>query len=156
MFKAKRFSVCSGTGVSRISPMNAFDNALYDAGIGDLNLISVSSVLPAGIVEVYDFTKKVGAFHPCVIAKSEGFRERMMAGLCFGFRKDGDGGYVAEYAVNDYDMTSQDFEKELHDRLEEMGEKRNIELIDVDCKIAELELNEEAYGCAVVVLVYLP
>ena len=37
--------------------LNAFDNALLDAGIGDVNLIKVSSILPTGaeIVELPNF-----------------------------------------------------------------------------------------------------
>jgi pyruvoyl-dependent arginine decarboxylase len=30
------------------TPLNAFDNALLDAGIGDVNLIKVSSIIPPG------------------------------------------------------------------------------------------------------------
>jgi arginine decarboxylase len=34
------------------TPLNAFDNALLDAGIGDLNLIRMSSIIPPGAVPV--------------------------------------------------------------------------------------------------------
>jgi arginine decarboxylase len=43
----KHFKVVSGVGRSRY-PLVAFDNALRYAGIGDFNLVKVSSILPAG------------------------------------------------------------------------------------------------------------
>jgi arginine decarboxylase len=50
--------------------LNAFDNALLVAGIGDINLIKVSSILPLGtkIVEMPGF--KVGEMVNCVIAQA--------------------------------------------------------------------------------------
>jgi arginine decarboxylase len=48
--------------------LNAFDNALLDAGIGDVNLIKVSSILPSGteVVPVPDFC--AGDMINCVMA----------------------------------------------------------------------------------------
>ncbi len=38
--------IVQGVGESNHSPLNAFDNALVDAGIGHLNLITYSSIIP--------------------------------------------------------------------------------------------------------------
>jgi arginine decarboxylase len=50
------------------SKLNAFDNALLDAGIGDVNLIKVSSILPLGteVVPVPKFP--AGDMVNCVLA----------------------------------------------------------------------------------------
>ena len=49
--------------------LNAFDNALSDAGIGDVNLIKVSSML-AGNTEVTDLGKlKAGSMVNCVLSE---------------------------------------------------------------------------------------
>ena len=49
--------------------LNAFDNALTDAGIGDVNLIKVSSML-AGNAEVAELPKlKAGAMVNCVLSE---------------------------------------------------------------------------------------
>ncbi len=51
------------------SKLNAFDNALTDAGIGDVNLIKVSSML-AGNAEVNELPKlKAGAMVNCVLSE---------------------------------------------------------------------------------------
>ena len=49
--------------------LNAFDNALSDAGIGDVNLIKVSSML-AGNAEIIDLpTLKPGSMVNCVLSE---------------------------------------------------------------------------------------
>jgi pyruvoyl-dependent arginine decarboxylase len=49
--------------------LNAFDNALSDAGIGDVNLIKVSSML-AGNAEICDLPKlKAGSMVNCVLSE---------------------------------------------------------------------------------------
>ena len=49
--------------------LNAFDNALSDAGIGDVNLIKVSSML-AGNAEIVKLPKlKAGAMVNCVLSE---------------------------------------------------------------------------------------
>ena len=48
----KKFFVTSGCAVSKVSDLNAFDQALKEAKIGELNLVSVSSVLPVGAKQV--------------------------------------------------------------------------------------------------------
>ena len=45
----KKYTIVSGTGISEYS-LVSFDNALRNAGIGDFNLVKVSSILPAGCV----------------------------------------------------------------------------------------------------------
>ncbi|MGN0176330.1 MAG: pyruvoyl-dependent arginine decarboxylase [Methanobrevibacter sp.] len=51
------------------SKLNAFDNALTNAGIGDVNLIKVSSML-AGNAEINELPKlKAGAMVNCVLSE---------------------------------------------------------------------------------------
>ena len=48
---AKEFTMTSGVGVSD-KKLPSFDKALLDAGVGNYNLVRLSSILPAGCVEV--------------------------------------------------------------------------------------------------------
>ena len=50
------------------SKLNAFDNALLDAGIGDVNLIKVSSIIPANSEFVELPKLKPGDMTNCVLA----------------------------------------------------------------------------------------
>ncbi|MFA0776005.1 MAG: hypothetical protein THHGLFOP_001532 [Candidatus Fervidibacter sp.] len=76
------------------TPLNAFDNALLTAGIGDVNLIKVSSIVPPG-AEVLTETPNLprGALVPCVYAErtSETPGERIAVALAVGLADDGFG-----------------------------------------------------------------
>ncbi|MGM0510287.1 MAG: pyruvoyl-dependent arginine decarboxylase [Thermoplasmatota archaeon] len=151
-----KFALVKGKGVSKISKMNALDKAMLSAGIGDINMIKVSSVLPPEIERVEDFPDDIGAFRPCVIAKAVGKGKDLGAGLAYGFRKDKKGGYVAENSqvTENFDMNK--FESRLMKKITKMGEDRDIELDGFVTETIELKVKEDEFGCALVVLVYLP
>ena len=47
----KSYSFCSGSAEAP-TPLNCFDAALLDAGIGNTNLVKISSILPPGCREI--------------------------------------------------------------------------------------------------------
>ncbi|MFW5914283.1 MAG: pyruvoyl-dependent arginine decarboxylase, partial [Thermoplasmatota archaeon] len=93
----KKFFVTSGSAISMVSDLNAFDKALINSGIGEQNVVSVSSVLPVGAKQVPIRDLPMGAVTHCVLAQMRGNEGEMIsAGIAYGNRKDGQGGYVAE------------------------------------------------------------
>ena len=89
----ENFCLVSGKNEG-ITELNAFDNALIDAGIGDTNLIKVTSIIPAGC----KFRKKPkqflkGEFIPVVYAeKTSSLKgERIASALGVGTASDGFG-----------------------------------------------------------------
>src|SRR6266487_4670077 len=92
-----KFFVTSGNAVSKVSHLNALDEALQNAGLSEQNIVSVSSVLPVGIKPVRKRDLPMGAITFCVLAQQRGGEgETISAGIAYGFRDDGFGGYVAE------------------------------------------------------------
>lgn len=74
--------------------LNAFDNALLDAGIGNVNLIKVSSIVPPGAEVVLERpVLPRGALVPCVYAErtSDVPSERIAVALAVGLAEDGFG-----------------------------------------------------------------
>lgn len=73
--------ITAGKGYGR-SALNAFDSALLDAGIGDLNLIRVSSILPPGaeIIDLRENSKAMqlalGAIVPVVYSYTSSDRDK--------------------------------------------------------------------------------
>ncbi len=59
----KRFFLVSGKGDAS-SELNAFDAALLEAGIGNTNLVKLSSILPPGAQEVDFYSFPMGSFVP--------------------------------------------------------------------------------------------
>ncbi len=155
MYDAKRFFVTSGTGTSNISQINALDSAMLNAGVGDINLIKVSSILPADIERVHELDEDIGVFRPCVLTAAQGKGKHLVAGLAYGFRKDGKGGYVAELSSTADDVDFGEFNKKLKDVLISMGQKRGVEITDIKTVCVELDTESNTYGCALAILVYL-
>ncbi|CAB1130237.1 Pyruvoyl-dependent arginine decarboxylase [Candidatus Hydrogenisulfobacillus filiaventi] len=95
----RKFTVVSGSaeGPSRL---NAFDNALLAAGIGNLNLLKVSSILPPGAVEVPQLDIPPGALVPTAYGAivSEVPNERIAAAVGVGIGADGDYGVIMEFS----------------------------------------------------------
>lgn len=60
MYLPKYYKIVSGSGESKF-PLAAFDKALRDAGIGDFNLVKVSSILPAHCMYSEEITLTPGS-----------------------------------------------------------------------------------------------
>lgn len=76
------------------TPLNAFDNALLEAGIGDVNLIKVSSIVPPNAEVVLGKPNLPrGVIVPCVYAErtSETPGEKIAVALAVGLAEDGFG-----------------------------------------------------------------
>ena len=60
MYLPKHYKIVSGSGKSKL-PLVAFDKALIDAGIGNFNLVKVSSILPAHCMYSEEITLTPGS-----------------------------------------------------------------------------------------------
>ncbi len=152
--RAKRFTVTKGHGRSSVSRLNAFDKAMIDASIGELNIIEVSSVLPEGIVKTDEIDCERGDFIPAVMSKAIGTDGELVAGLAWGFREDDKGGYVMEGSNKGEDIDIKIFEVELKRKLSRMGEARDCELIDIGVVSEKMSVEEDEFGCVLSGLVY--
>jgi arginine decarboxylase len=77
-----------------VTELNAFDNALLKAGIGNLNLIKVSSIVPANVDLLSERPEmEPGALVPTVytIKTSDTPGDIVAAAVGIGLRKDGHG-----------------------------------------------------------------
>jgi arginine decarboxylase len=149
-----RFFVTSGKGINKTSELNAFDLALLQAGIGDCNLVSVSSVLPIGIRQVDRVPIPRGAITHAVLARySGGEGEVISAGIAYGFRTDGQGGYVAEAHLHGTQKSLKEF---LRWRMQEIAHFRGVELRRIQYRTEELSIPMDHYGVCVASCVFLP
>ena len=147
-----KFFIVSSSAVSKVSDLNAFDRALIDAGIGEQNLLSVSSVIPKDAELIPPKTLPMGAVTHCVLAQMRGSEgETISAGIAYALRKDGNGGYVAEGHI----YGSKDSLKEILSlKMKEMGKMRNVEFGEVKYAIEELSIPMDHYGACIASLVF--
>lgn len=131
--------------------LNAFDNALLDAGIGDINLIKVSSIIPAGagIVELPQFLagKMVNTVLSYVSSEKKG--DQLCAVIAVAI-SDELGCVVEHGGIN------QDPEKvkgEALDMVNSMMQIRGLEINDIIIRCQEHQVKNQ--GAAIAAVVYL-
>ena len=146
------FFVTSASAVSKVSDLNAFDKALIEMGIGEQNLVAVSSVIPNGAKEIDITDIPMGAVTHCVLSQIRDHgKETISAGIAYAFRKDGNGGYVAEGRMH----SSEDALREsLKDKMNEIAFSRGVELNEIKYVTEELTVPEGEHGACVAALVF--
>lgn len=143
-----KIAIVSGTDEGP-TKLNAFDNALSDAGIGDVNLIKVSSML-AGETEIETLPKlKAGAMVNCVLSEitsdNPGDQITAVVGVAIGKEL----GCAVEACGTNKDLD------ELIDEAEKMVkymmEKRNVEIQDIIIEYATATVENIASAIASVI-----
>lgn len=131
--------------------LNAFDNALLDAGIGDVNLIKVSSIIPSQtkIVELPYLTP--GDMVNCVLSYKSSSNPGDIISAAIAVASSSDFGCVVEHGGINQDLEK--IRKEAIYMVKYMMEVRNLEIKEL---IVE-EINHEVVdlGAVVASLVYL-
>lgn len=131
--------------------LNAFDNALLDAGIGDVNLIKVSSIIPANtrIIELTKLT--AGDMINCVLSYKSSNNPGDLISAAIAVATSSDFGCVIEHGGINEDPEK--IRKEAISMAKYMMEVRNLKIKEL---IVE-EINHKVIdlGAVVASLVYL-
>lgn len=157
MMLPRGFFVTCGVGMD-IEFSNAFDLALKDAGIGESNLVKVSSILPANAVEVdrSQVTLTPGAITFCVMSRMDGNPGEIISagigcgwlegeeGRDFGIICEHHGHYSREYLV-----------EKVREKLYKMAEIRDKKLMENKFYLKLAEVKEGEFGSVVVALVFI-
>ncbi len=147
----RKFTICAGSseGPTRL---NAFDNALLAAGIGNLNLLRVSSILPPGAEHVEKLDLPPGSLTPTaygtITSSTPG--ERIAAAVGIGFTRDSFG-MIMEYSGV---CSREEAEREVGRMVEEAFKQRNLPLARVMVKGTEIVVQHIATAFAAVALWY--
>jgi len=139
----KRFTLVAG-GAEGPSPLNAFDNALLVAGVGNLNLIRVSSILPPGAQEAETLMVPPGSLLPIAYgsAISEEPGTRVAAAVAVGLSPD-TFGVIMEYGGQ---CSKEEAEAEVRRRVEEAFKHRGLPLVEI--RSIAVDHVVEQIGCA--------
>lgn len=130
--------------------LNAFDNALLAAGIGDVNLIKVSSILPPH-VELLEAVPELprGAFVPVVYAERASTASGETIAVAVGAGRAPDGfGVVMEASGG----TAGEAEAEVRRKIEEAFRVRGLKLAEV--RVVATEHRVKRCGCVVAACVF--
>ena len=131
--------------------LNAFDNALTDAGIGDVNLIKVSSML-AGGTKIESLPKlKAGAMVNCVLSDitsdNPGDKITAVIGVAIGKEL----GCAVE--TNGINKDTDELIDEAEKMVRYMMEKRNVEIQDLIIEYSTTTVENIASAIASIVYI---
>lgn len=133
------------------SRLNAFDNALLDAGIGDVNLIKVSSIIPADSEFVRLPFLKPGSMINCVMAHAHSKKKGDILTAVIAVAISDDFGCVVEHSGVNEDP--EEVENHAVFMVKEMMKVRNMEIKEM---IIEKKTHVvENHGSVVAAIVYL-
>jgi arginine decarboxylase len=135
-----------------VTPLNAFDNALLDAGIGNVNLLKVSSILPPGSKYVEAFQIPPGSLVPTAYGTVTSVvpGERIAAAVGVGLCRESFG-VIMEYEGTG---TRQEAEAEVARMLEAAFEQRQMKLDEVRIRGVDCQVKTIGSVVAAVVLWY--
>lgn len=135
LFKAKNYTLVNGIG-SGSTELNAFDNALQSANVGNFNLIKVSSILPPGAIQQETIKENYGSVLPiaysCILGKNEG--DSIVAAVAVGIPQDKNMvGVIMEHsAIGDPHI----IENEVKQMVCEAMRNRSIEIREIKCSVS--------------------
>lgn len=142
--KPERFMIVAATAEADHA-LTAFDAALLKAGIGNVNLVRLSSILPPGCKEENNINFPPGAFVPTAYGAicSETKGELISAAVGIGFSEDSFG-VIMEHSGN---CGAEAAKIKVGEMIRESFANRGLELKDI--KIKSVELRVEKAGAAV-------
>ena len=130
LFKATRFTIVAGYGAGHTA-LNAFDNALQNSGIGNYNLVRVSSILPPLCKESTIIQVPHGSLLPIAYSsiESSNIGEEIVAVIGIGIPSDPNNiGVIMEYATRGITVNAENTVKQM---VEEAMNNRNIRIADI-------------------------
>jgi len=133
-----------------LTPLTAFDNALRDAGIDNLNLIQVSSIIPKGAVFGPKPDLPVGTIVPTVYSSVTSNVPGEVISAVIGAGTGEHGGVLMEYHHNGH---GDDAERVCLGMVEEGFQRRGWKLEGVQFVTAEHKVDR--LGCAVAAVLLL-
>jgi arginine decarboxylase len=131
--------------------LNAFDNALLDAEIGDVNLIKVSSILPSGTEMVPVPKFPAGNMVNCVLAYTSSDVEGDLISAVVAVATSDDFGCVVENTGINRDP--EDIKKEAESMVRYMMDVRGLEIKEII--IADESHIVKKQGAVVAAVVYI-
>ncbi|HHY99068.1 MAG TPA: arginine decarboxylase, pyruvoyl-dependent [Firmicutes bacterium] len=139
----KKFTLVSGSAEGK-TKLTAFDKALLASGIGNLNLLKVSSVLPAGAQYVEKLDIPPASLTPTAYGyiTSDVPGEIISAAIGVGM-SDGTFGIIMEFSGK---CSAAEAEEQIREMVKEAFEVRGMDLTDI--KVKAVEHKVEKIGCA--------
>lgn len=140
-------------GAEGHTKLNAFDNALLRAGIGNMNLLRVSSVLPAHCRQTDKLDMVNGSLLPTAYGSivSDVPGDLIAAGVAIGIQDEDHSGVIFEFSGR---CSAQEAESVLRGMVAEAFAVRGLQLNEVIVRVVEHRVEQTGCAFAAVALWY--
>lgn len=147
-----KFTLVAGSAEG-ITRLNAFDNALLTSGIGNLNLLKVSSILPPGATEAQTVDMPPGSLVPTAYGaiESDVEGEILAAAVAVGVAADGGSGVIMEFSGR---CSAQEALEQVEEMTREAFRQRGRELSTIRSRATEHRVRHIGCALAAVALWY--
>ncbi len=127
-----KYLLCAGKGRAS-TLLTSFDAALLDAGVGNYNLIKVSSILPEGFKEVNRVELPEGSLLPIAYGAVSDFEDgkRITAAIAVGIPDRGVG-VIMEYSGS---LPEGEAREKVESMAREALELRGVKILEVKSKV---------------------
>ena len=135
-----------------LTPLNAFDNSLIDARVGNTNLVKMSSILPPGAKKIKPVNLPLGALVPVAYASkvSNIMGEVVASAVAVAIPKDPKlNGLIMEYSATGY---KKEVEEIVRNMAEEGFKHRGYELKEIQSIAIQHKVKKIGSTFAAVVL----
>lgn len=142
MRKNSHYTLITGIGEGS-TRLNAFDNALYNAGVGNYNLLKVSSILPPMVKEEKVVDVVAGGLLPIAYASKveTEIGKEVVAAVAVGIPKNPEEiGVIMEYSGFGDKKQAEVIVKEM---VREAMHNRNITIVDIKCVSSSCLVNSD-------------
>ncbi len=152
MQKPTHFFLCHGASEG-YTPLNAFDSSLLNAGVGNTNLIKMSSILPPGVKQTTHVDLEPGSFIPIAYATIDSVtpQEIISAGVAVAIPLDPTlPGVIMEYSARGH---AEDIERIACSMAEEAMRYRGFAVREILSSVAQHQVETVGAAFAGLVLV---
>ncbi len=127
-----KYLICAGKGRAG-TLLTSFDAALLDAGVGNYNLIKVSSILPEGFEEVNKVDLPEGSLLPIAYGAVSDFEDgkRITAAIAVGIPEKGVG-VIMEYSGS---LPEDEAREKVEAMAREALELRGVGIVEIKSKV---------------------
>lgn len=145
------FAIVKGQGVSDVDSVSAFDNALLNAGIGNYNLVPVSSIIPGGSIKIVNIPPlPPGTILHCILGRYD-ITANEIGVVSLGYSMSMEYGVVAEAIGTDVVETR----NRCTQMLKEMTIQRLGIFEDPVIEIQNISCERSKYACGIIALLLL-
>lgn len=147
----KKYYISAGTGIGH-SSLTSFDSALIHTGVGNYNLVRVSSILPPNAKKTFSIDLKAGqALHVAYASITSNKRDTIISSAVgIGIPKDsGQVGVIMEYSGY---CVKREAESQVESMIKEAMSLRNYQIYDISIESSETQTKDNAYSTAFAVV----